>query len=472
VAHPGYGNQAMNSLPDNAHFYNQKDATSEKLLVGSFPVNTQATGNQVVHAPAGYGNQAMNSAPANAHFYNQKDSTKEKLLVGSYSPQPGAKPQGHFGIGNQAASGHHGIQDVGTNIVFHGVHNEGGVHGARAHQQKKGLVGSYNANQPGGAPQPVAHPGYGNQAMNSLPDNAHFYNQKDATSEKLLVGSFPVNTQATGNQVVHAPAGYGNQAMNSAPANAHFYNQKDSTKEKLLVGSYSPQPGAKPQGHFGIGNQAASGHHGIQDVGTNIVFHGVHNEGGVHGARAHQQKKGLVGSYNANRPGGAPKPVQHPGYGNEAMHTQDPEAGFYNSQKSKSQKLLVGSYNANRPGGAPKPVQHPGYGNEAMHTQDPEAGFYNSQKSKSQKLLVGSYNANRPGGAPKPVQHPGYGNQAAPTMPPSAHFYNQKAQQAQKLLVGSFPVDGRAGEMAPHPPMGYGNQAMNTLPTTAGFYNQ
>ena len=46
--------------------------------------------------------------------------------------------------------------------------------------------------------------------------------------------------------------------------------------------------------------QAAASPHGIEDVGTNIVFHGVHNEGGVHGARKVQTKKGLVGSYNIN----------------------------------------------------------------------------------------------------------------------------------------------------------------------------
>jgi hypothetical protein len=47
-------------------------------------------------------------------------------------------------------------------------------------------------------------------------------------------------------------------------------------------------------------NQAAASPHGVEDVGTNIVFHGVHNEGGVHGARKVQTKKGLVGSYNVN----------------------------------------------------------------------------------------------------------------------------------------------------------------------------
>jgi hypothetical protein len=46
--------------------------------------------------------------------------------------------------------------------------------------------------------------------------------------------------------------------------------------------------------------QAAASPHGIEDVGTNIVFHGVHNEGGVHGARKFQTRKGIVGSYNVN----------------------------------------------------------------------------------------------------------------------------------------------------------------------------
>ncbi len=66
------------------------------------------------------------------------------------------------------------------------------------------------------------------------------------------------------------------------------------------MGSTFVNPTAVPSHTRGFGNQAAAQSHGVEDVGTNIVFHGVHNEGGVHGARKVQTKKGLVGSYNVN----------------------------------------------------------------------------------------------------------------------------------------------------------------------------
>ena len=157
------------------------------------------------------------------------------------------------------------------------MHNEGGVHGVKKQQERKGLVGSTYV-----TPQENEHKvqhslGYGNQAAPSLPPSAHFYNAKDAQKEKLLVGSFPVDTR-TGNHP-NQPHGYGNQAAGSLPPSAHFYNAKDAQKEKLLVGStfVDPRASRPPTQPYGIGNQAAAGSHGINDVGTNIVFHGVYS---------------------------------------------------------------------------------------------------------------------------------------------------------------------------------------------------
>eukprot|EP00283_Hemiselmis_rufescens_P009203 CAMPEP_0173422664 /NCGR_PEP_ID=MMETSP1357-20121228/3283_1 /TAXON_ID=77926 /ORGANISM="Hemiselmis rufescens, Strain PCC563" /LENGTH=83 /DNA_ID=CAMNT_0014385709 /DNA_START=13 /DNA_END=260 /DNA_ORIENTATION=+ len=54
-----------------------------------------------------------------------RHSGRSELLVGSSTVDPHKPPLVTPGIGNQAAGQNH--FDVGTNIVFHGVHNEGGV---------------------------------------------------------------------------------------------------------------------------------------------------------------------------------------------------------------------------------------------------------------------------------------------------------------------------------------------------------
>ena len=64
----------------------------------------------------------------NPNFYNapsHKDKKTQKLLVGSYNVDQNHKAMAHPGIGNQAAPQSH--MDVGTNIVFHDIKNEGGI---------------------------------------------------------------------------------------------------------------------------------------------------------------------------------------------------------------------------------------------------------------------------------------------------------------------------------------------------------
>jgi hypothetical protein len=80
------GNQAAPHFGNAAGFFNHaarkpRNVRTNKLLVGSFPVNAQQPGYKV----PGIGNEAV---PAHSHF------------------------------------------DVGTNIVFHGVKSEGGIKGA------------------------------------------------------------------------------------------------------------------------------------------------------------------------------------------------------------------------------------------------------------------------------------------------------------------------------------------------------
>ena len=96
--------------------------------------------------------------------------------------------------------------------------------------------------------------------------------------------------------------------------NPNFYNapsHKATKTSKLLVGSYNVDMQHKASPHPFIGNQAAPQNH--MDVGTNIVFRGVHSEGGIKGVRgiksAHSadKKKSLVGSYPVARKG-MPKP--------------------------------------------------------------------------------------------------------------------------------------------------------------------
>eukprot|EP00286_Rhodomonas_abbreviata_P010067 CAMPEP_0181323270 /NCGR_PEP_ID=MMETSP1101-20121128/19689_1 /TAXON_ID=46948 /ORGANISM="Rhodomonas abbreviata, Strain Caron Lab Isolate" /LENGTH=98 /DNA_ID=CAMNT_0023431273 /DNA_START=9 /DNA_END=301 /DNA_ORIENTATION=- len=70
--------------------YSTKVGTTE-LLVGSYPI---ARGYGHPHPPAGYGNQAMGSVPSTAGFYNQAHAKRQALLVGSYNAnQPGGAPQ-------------------------------------------------------------------------------------------------------------------------------------------------------------------------------------------------------------------------------------------------------------------------------------------------------------------------------------------------------------------------------------------
>jgi len=179
------------------------------------------------------------------------------------------------------------------------VHNEGGVHGAkRAHpaQGKKSLVGSSVIPPPASRHPNKAKP--------------------------------PVFTK-------------GNQAAVSGGSQGFYNTARKGTKApaahaKSLVGSSIVTSHDRVLSTPGVGNQAAGQNH--FDVGTNIVFHGVHNEGGVHGAkRAHpaaQGKKSLVGSNVIPPPVPnhvKPKPPIYT-VGNQAA-VSGGSHGFYNSAR-------------------------------------------------------------------------------------------------------------------------------------------
>jgi hypothetical protein len=336
---------------------------TSKLLVGSFNVNPMQ--NKKQGQPHGYGNQAAPQAPPNAHFYNTKDQKKEKLLVGSYTPKNSYQAQHGqaFGIGNQAAPQGHGVSDIGTNTVFHGVKADGGIAGAvKQHMSywkkellgKKALVGSFTTK--GNKDHPVHPPhGYGNEAapQGGLRSNHRFFNNKAKPTglhmnmkqrnwlpwarsktfnlkKEGVVGSYVPKTQQ---QQHHVPTvGFGNQAAPQGGNNVHFFNAKDQKKEKLLVGSFNVNPQNQQASQpFGIGNQAApQGHMG--DIGTNTVFHGVKADGGIAGVRKtkqHMMKKGLVGSFNVN-PNKGDRPQPPHGYGNQAAPALPANAHFYN----------------------------------------------------------------------------------------------------------------------------------------------
>ena len=114
----------------------------------------------------------------NPNFYNapsHKATQTSKLLVGSYNVDMQHKASPHPFIGNQAAPQNH--MDVGTNIVFRGVHSEGGIKGVKKHEQKKGLVGSYgvDTHPATGKAKPHQPHGFGDQSA-SRGNNPNFYN--------------------------------------------------------------------------------------------------------------------------------------------------------------------------------------------------------------------------------------------------------------------------------------------------------
>jgi len=290
-----------------------------ELMVGSYNVGRPAPNTAAPHQPHGYGNQAasMGDSPqfynGIRHAHGVKARIGQKNLVGSYPVQrkgiPKQRPQfplSHF-IGDQMKNS------------------------ARKSASQKLMVGSFQV-QPSanGKTQPHQPHGIGNQAAPHYGIASGFYNHaaRKVRTNKLLVGSSFVDPKAKS----HAqPHGYGNQAMQMGE-NPNFYNAPVSHKsksQKLLVGSFNVDAQHKGVSHPGIGNQAAPMNH--MDVGTNIVFHGVHSEGGILGARKHMQKKGLVGSYFAGRPNGSKKaPVQPHGYGDQS-NSHAGGANFYNA---------------------------------------------------------------------------------------------------------------------------------------------
>jgi len=158
-------------------------ASGRKSLVGSRVIPPPKPDHPVAKPPVfTNGNQAAISGSAQG-FYNTARRTlapaaPKKGLVGSTTVGRHDLNKQTPGIGNEAAGQSH--FDVGTNIVFHGVHNEGGVIAAKkAHPAsgRKSLVGS-RVIPPPKPDHPVAKPPVftnGNQA--AVSGGSHgFYN--------------------------------------------------------------------------------------------------------------------------------------------------------------------------------------------------------------------------------------------------------------------------------------------------------
>jgi len=333
----GYGNQAAQqgfnpafyNAPSHAHGHRAR--IGQKNIVGSKVVHPKGLPNhKPQHVPLSHfiGDQMKNSARKVKH---------QQLMVGSFAIDTKVKhqqPHGQFGIGNQAAPNwSHGTQDNGSNFYNH--------ISRKAKKTQKLLVGSTFVDS-SKKDHPVSR-GYGNEGAQMTgrdgTGNPNFYNapsHKATKTSKLLVGSTFVDTsKKVGGASVHS-RGFGNEGAQmtgrDGTGNPNFYNapsHKATKTSKLLVGSYNVDMQHKASPHPFIGNQAAPQNH--MDVGTNIVFRGVHSEGGIKGVKKHEQKKGLVGSYGVDtHPAtGKAKPHQPHGFGDQSA-SRGNNPNFYN----------------------------------------------------------------------------------------------------------------------------------------------
>jgi len=297
-----------------------------ELLVGSYNVGRSMPGKPALVQPHGYGNQAAPTMGGSPQIYNRMSHAHGlKARVGQKNLVGSYKVQ------------RKGMPKGGKVVPLSNFIGDQMKNSAKKSPSQKLMVGSFQVNTntfEHGKAAPHQPHGIGNQAAPHYGIASGFYNHgarkvpsRKVRTNKLLVGSHFVDPKAKDQAQPH---GIGNQGMQIGD-NPNFYNAPVSHKgksQKLLVGSFNVDQQHKGISHPGIGNQAAPMNH--MDVGTNIVFHGVKSDGGIRGARKHMQKKGLVGSYFAGHHGNTKPPVQPHGIGDQS-NSHAGSANFYNA---------------------------------------------------------------------------------------------------------------------------------------------